>query len=99
MNVPVFDRLIGLLNRLDDAKIHHTLRHSRYDAIMITANVPGERWEIEFLLDGDVDVEVFRSNGEIHEEAQIETLIALHSFDAPESATLTNPTNGPVLTK
>ena len=39
--------------------------------------VPGERWEIEFFVDGLVEVECFVSNGDIYDEAM---LIAL--FDS-----------------
>jgi hypothetical protein len=49
MNVNVFDRLIEFLNRLDDASIHYVLRHSRHDSVMVIVNVPGERWEVEYL--------------------------------------------------
>jgi len=41
--------------------------------------VPGERWEIDFLEDGDVDIEVFRSTGGVTAEGgRIDQLIATH---------------------
>lgn len=57
----VFHELLAFLQRLKDAKIAHTIRHSRPDAVMVEIVVPGERWEVDFLEDGDIDVEVFRS--------------------------------------
>jgi hypothetical protein len=45
-------------------KIHHRLDQYRDDAIMVEVAVPGERWEIEFLDDGTVEAEVFRSDGD-----------------------------------
>jgi hypothetical protein len=32
---------------------------------MILVAVPGERWEIEYLEDGTMEIEVFRSDGEL----------------------------------
>lgn len=53
--------LLELLNKLSVAGIHNTVRHSRHDAVMVEIAVPGERWEIDFLVDGSVEVEVFKS--------------------------------------
>jgi len=72
---PLFSKMLDFLRKLREQKLAFTLRHSRDDAIMVQINVPGERWEVEFLEDGDVDVEVFRSNGEIHDESWIEKLL------------------------
>ena len=44
-----FSELIAFLERLDEAKIHYTLEHSRDNAIQVTAFAPGEYWEIEFI--------------------------------------------------
>jgi len=41
---------------------------------MIDVAVPGERWEIEFMDDDTIQVEIFRSNGEIKGEAALEEL-------------------------
>ena len=35
---------------------------------MVLVTVPGERWEVEFLADGSVEVERFISDGEIYGE-------------------------------
>ena len=61
----VFANLLDFLRRLAAAQIPYTLRHSRDDAIMVEVTVPGERWEIDFLDDGDIDVEIFRSRGDV----------------------------------
>ncbi len=63
-----FDNVLDFLRRLERAKIYFTLLRVRDDALMIMAHVPGERWEIEYMDDGTVEVEVFRSNGEIRGE-------------------------------
>jgi hypothetical protein len=59
----VFSNLLAFLRRLEEARIPYTIRHSRADAVMVEIVVPGERWEVDFLEDGDVDVEIFRSVG------------------------------------
>jgi hypothetical protein len=46
---------------------------------MVIAAVPGERWEVEFLSDGVVEVERFISNGEICGEEIFRELFARYS--------------------
>jgi hypothetical protein len=72
----MFSRLLDFLRKLRQQKIAFDLRHSRDDAIMVEINIPGERWEVEFLEDGEIEVEVFRSGGEIHDENMLERLLA-----------------------
>lgn len=53
---------------------------------MIEVDVPGERWEIEFVdYDDEVHVEIerFRSNGKIYDESILEKLFAEYSADSP----------------
>ena len=71
--------LFDLLRRLESAKIAYELRHSRYNAIMVEVDVRGEHWEIEFLQDGDVEVEIYRSGGRILGREALEDLFARHS--------------------
>jgi hypothetical protein len=81
----VFDALLRFLNRLSDARIPYTLRHSRFDAVMVEVTVPGERWEIDFLADGDVDVEVFKSSGGVvAADGRLDQLI--QTFGEPPAA-------------
>lgn len=44
--------------------------------MMVLVTVPGERWEIEFFADDSVEVEVFKSSGEIKGELKLERLFA-----------------------
>lgn len=82
-----FRKLIAFLERLDEAKIPYTMSHSRDDAIMVTAFAPGQYWEIEFLDDGDIDIERYRSDGHIDDESVLEELFALCSDDEPLTET------------
>ena len=74
-----FRKMLAFLDKLDKAKIAFELRRSRVDAIMVRINVPGERWEVEYLEDGEVEVERFPSEGEIHDESMLEDLFARFS--------------------
>jgi hypothetical protein len=53
--------LLDFLDRLEAVGIYYTLSIHRPRMIMISIDVPGERWEVEFGEDGDIDVEVFVS--------------------------------------
>jgi hypothetical protein len=55
-------RLLNFLNNLQTHKIYYKLEHVRPDTIMVLVTVPGERWEVEFLGDGDTQVEIFYSD-------------------------------------
>lgn len=54
-------KLLGFLDELDRHNIYFALERARSEAIMVRVDVPGERWEIEFFADGEVEVECFRS--------------------------------------
>jgi hypothetical protein len=77
MKTELFDRILAFLQRLDKAKISYRIQNYREGALSVLARAPGEYWEIDFLQDGTVDIERFRSNGEIHDEAMLEDLFAL----------------------
>ncbi len=72
-----FDKLLAFLERLDAAKIPYSMEHSRDDAVMLIAFAPGEYWEIEFLADGEIEIERYRSNGHIDDESVLDELFAL----------------------
>jgi hypothetical protein len=95
MKQTIFSKLLEFLQKLRDAKIAFTLRGSRDDAIMVQINVPGERWEVEFLEEGSIEVERFRSNGEIEDEAALEELFAILSEPpAPEAVASNDASTG-----
>jgi len=72
----------ALIAQLKAAGIHHGITSVRDDAILIEASVPGERWEIEVFADGHVEIERFRSDGEIQDEAALVDLFARFSDDS-----------------
>lgn len=81
MSADPFRQLLSLLDRLGKLKVPYHVRHSRDDAIMVVAHAPGEYWEIEFLQDGDVDIERYRSDGHIDDESILQKLFDLWSDD------------------
>lgn len=81
MTNDVFGKLMGFLNRLNEAEIEFALNQSRDDALMVLVYAPGEYWEIEFLADGTVDVERYRSDGRVDDESVLEELFQAWSED------------------
>src|SRR3989442_11564055 len=79
MSRNLFDKLTSFLTGLEHGGISYTLAHNRDEAIMISVAMPGERWEIEFLDDGSIEVERFISNGEVHGEEILKELFARHA--------------------
>lgn len=68
--------LTSFLDRLDDADIHYALSSVREGAILVTVSTQEERWEVEFMADGEIEIEIFSSDGEIHDESVLEELFA-----------------------
>lgn len=79
MSDATLSQLLSFLSSLEDRKIAYSLNHVRDDAVMVEVAVPGERWEVEFLSDGTVDVEKFVSTGTLCGEDALGELLALHS--------------------
>ncbi|MBC6475323.1 MAG: hypothetical protein GDA48_23030 [Hormoscilla sp. GM102CHS1] len=76
MKLNVFNQLIVFLQKLEGQEISYSLARHRDEAVMVTVAVPEERWEIEFLSDGTVEVEKFISNGEILGESALSELLS-----------------------
>lgn len=91
-----FRRMLAFLDRLDEAKAWYRLEHVR-DSIMVVVTIPGERWEIEFFEDGAVEVERFRSSGEIDDVGALDALNELVGYGdgVSEAATDPEPQSGP----
>ena len=67
-------QILEFLNRLDKAKIYYTLDHTSSDSLLVVVAVPGQRWEVQFMADGEIGVEKFLSDGEIHSENELTKL-------------------------
>jgi hypothetical protein len=75
--------LLEFLRQLEQHRISYRLEHNRADAVMVLIAVPGQRWEVEFFEDGQVEVERFVSGGDIQGEELLEDLI--REFGDPPS--------------
>ena len=67
-------KLTKFLDRLDEADLHYTLSSVTEDAVIVAVRSDDERWELEFSGNGDIEVEVFKSDGEIGDASMIEEL-------------------------
>ena len=75
--IEVFGRLLDFLNRLAAAHIHYTLGHTRPESLMVDISLPGWRWEVEFMLDGSIEIERYQSVAGVEEDPQLlEELLA-----------------------
>jgi hypothetical protein len=76
MTVPddQFKRLLDFIRRLDEVGLSHRLKSVRPESVCVEVDVPGERWEVEFMEYGGIEIERFRSDGEISDESAIEIL-------------------------
>jgi hypothetical protein len=79
MKNAIFYNLTTFLNDLEQKAISYNLAHHRDESIMVCVAIPGERWEIEFLGDGSVEIEKFTSNGEIYGTDILNELFARYS--------------------
>ena len=64
----------NFINELRERKIYFELGNVRESAIMCKVDVPGQRWEIEFFENGDVEIEIFKSDGNIYDKEMIQQL-------------------------
>ena len=83
MKADKFDKLMAFLDRLEKAKISYRLSKRLDDAIRVDTQSPGEHWEVDFLADGEIYVERFRSDGHIDDESALEELFRLWADKDP----------------
>ncbi|MEN6440683.1 MAG: hypothetical protein ABFD97_19095 [Syntrophobacter sp.] len=69
-----FMLIFEIIEKLNRSKIYYSIRASREDAISIDVAVPGQRWEIDLIKDGSIDVEIFKSDGNIYDESKLNEL-------------------------
>ncbi|MDY6868776.1 MAG: hypothetical protein SVT56_12905 [Chloroflexota bacterium] len=79
MRKDIFGKLMAFLDTLEQGKISYTLARYREEALMVSVVVPGERWEVEFLEDGSVEVERFISDGDIYGAEALDELFAKYA--------------------
>ena len=72
-----YKKLFDFLAELKNRNIWYSLSNfSEFprESIMIETILAGERWEIEFMSDGTIEIEKFKSDGKIFDERELEVL-------------------------
>lgn len=77
-----YGQILEFLRRLDRLAVYYNLASARSEAVMVQIALPGQRWEVEFLEDGSVEVERFYSDGAIADESAFDELWDLLARDA-----------------
>ena len=62
------------LRKLEKGKIDCTIAYLREDWIMVTVAIPGELWEVEFHVDGEVFVEKYKNDGQEFDEKALDEI-------------------------
>ena len=70
--------LFDFLDLLEARNIYFTLNRIR-DSVLVEVSVPGERWEVEFFPDGNVQIEKFISEGVIYDGTELSVLFSKYS--------------------
>ena len=70
------EKLLKFLTFLEDKEIYYRLNKVS-ENLMVEIAVPGQRWEVEFLPSGEVQVEKFISQGQILGESALAELATL----------------------
>ena len=55
--------------------VDYALQVARPDAIMVEIATPGQRWEIQFMTNGEIEVEKFVSDGETYRPGSVTELV------------------------
>ena len=76
-----------LLDRLETNGIYFEIRRYRGDGISVDITVPGERWEVDFLEDGSIEVEQILSGSEgMHDRSGPRRLVRRFVQEKPAPA-------------
>ncbi len=59
----VLDDVLRFCNELNERRASYKLSIDRPEAIRVTLDVPGERWEIDFFPDGEIELDRYVSQG------------------------------------
>jgi hypothetical protein len=71
---PTMKPLIAFLRRLEKSNLAYSLESTADDSITVLVVLPGERWEVQFLEDGNIAAEKFVSDGTLYDERELENL-------------------------
>jgi hypothetical protein len=78
----VFEDVLRFCSALNERRASYKLSVDRPEAIRVTLDVPGERWEIDFFPDGNIELDRYVSQGVVQAgPADLEA--ALRYYDVP----------------
>jgi hypothetical protein len=80
-----FKRFNEFVNRLEAEKVPYRVCKIRDSAVLVEVFAPSEHWEIEFLEDGDIEIERYRSDGRMYDESAFSELWRLVDDSNAES--------------
>ena len=66
--IVIMQNLLLFLQKLELHKIHYTIEHNRDEYIMVLVAIPGERWEVEFDAEGNIEIEVFKNSTGVYSD-------------------------------
>ena len=70
------DKLLVFCSSLTRLRVRYDMKVARDDAVMVAVVLPGEYVEVEFFVDGSVEIERFLSQGvDEASDAELERLI------------------------
>ena len=75
----IMEKLLVFLNKLEKNKIFFNLTKIRDGSLLVEVTVPGQKWEIEFMEDGEIEIEKFLSDGRIFDKSELEVLFKNYS--------------------
>ncbi len=58
----------------DGKKIYQNISKIRSESILIEVAVPGQRWEVEFMDDGSIEIEKFINDGSMYDGTELVVL-------------------------
>ncbi len=64
-------KLLLFLQKLELHKIHYTIEHNRDEYIMVLITILGERWEVEFDAEGNIEIEIFKNSTGVYSDERI----------------------------
>lgn len=74
LNIDRFKDINSFLNELEERKIFYRVSKTRPESIMVEVVVPGQRWEIEFMENGEIEIEKFICDGSYYDVTELKAL-------------------------
>jgi hypothetical protein len=78
----VLDNVLQFCTALNERRASYKLSVDRPEAIRVTLDVPGERWEIDFFPDGHIELERYVGQGVVDAgPAELEAALRYYNSD------------------